>query len=254
MKDKIKDILRPVYRSFLAYKNRGKNVKCNICGKRFRSLRPVVGRHADGTKYIIEDHVGSCWFCNSYPRMRQMWFWLSNDYKIQGKNGLRILHVAPEVSISKILKRYRDVEYICIDKHCPGYRYPAYVKEGDILSTDFPDNHFDVVICNHVLEHIKDDSTAIKEIFRITKKNGLAILMVPLDYDLEKTDEEGEQDLSPAEREQRFGQYDHVRLYGKDYFQRLESVGFDVERVTCEDKIVDSYGFQPGEELIICHK
>ena len=157
--------------------------------------------------------------------------------------------------ISKILRKFPNIEYICIDKHCPGYRYPSYVKNGDILKTNFPDNYFDIIICNHVLEHIKDDKTAIKEIYRITKKKGMAILMVPIDYDLDKTIEEEEtESLSSHERELRFGQYDHVRQYGTDYFDRLENVGFEIKRGTYEHPIAESYGFQPGEELIICSK
>lgn len=255
MKEKIKDIVRPLYRFCLAFNNKGKNVKCNICGKEFSKFRPVYGLHADGSKFIIEGHVGSCWLCNSYPRMRQMWYWLYNDFKINEKKDIRILHVAPEESVSKILKSYSGVEYICIDKHCAGYRYPSYVKDGDILCTNFPDNFFDIVICNHVLEHIKDDKTAIREIYRILKKEGLAILMVPIDYDLNKTDEEDEKEfLSPSEREQRFGQYDHVRQYGIDYFKRLQETGFEVKRIIYDDQKVESYGFQPGEELIVCYK
>ena len=255
MKEKIKDILRPLYRSFLAFKNRGGNIKCNICGRGYNALRPVMGRHADGSLYLIENHIGSCWLCNSYPRMRQMWYWLYNDFKINEKKDIRLLHVAPEESISKILRSYAGLEYTCIDKHCPGYRYPSYVKNGDILCTNFPDNFFDMVICNHVLEHIKYDKTALREIHRILKKGGLAILMVPIDYNLNETDEEDEKEfLSPSERERRFGQYDHVRQYGIDYFKRLQETGFEVKRITYDDEKVESYGFQPGEELIVCYK
>lgn len=79
--------------------------------------------------------------------------------------------------------------------------------------------------------------------------------MVPINYNMDKTEEEDETEfLSPYERESRFGQYDHVRQYGIDYFERLKNVGFEVKRETYEHKIVESYGFQPGEELIICYK
>lgn len=255
LKESLKDVLRPAYRRYLAFKNKGHNVKCNICNSEYKDLRPVMGRHADGSLYLIKDHVGICWLCNSYPRMRQLWYWLESDYDIKNKSGIKILHVAPEVSISKILRKLENIEYVCIDKHCEGYRYPSYVNDGDVCHLHFKDDSFDLVLCNHVLEHVKDDSKAISEIFRVTKPGGKAILMVPIDNDSPMTDEEQpEESLSPEEREKRFGQFDHVRMYGQDYFERLKSAGFNVQRLKYNDELTTKFGFFPGEELVICEK
>lgn len=255
LKDTLKDILRPYYRSYLSYKNKGDSVECNICGRSFKGLRPILGIHANGEKFVVENHLGSCWYCNSYPRMRQLWYWLENEFKINIRKEVKLLHVAPELSISTVLKNYKDLDYTCIDKHCNGYRYPNYVKNGDICDLSFPNNHFDLIICNHVLEHVLDDIKAMQEIRRVLKVGGIAILMVPIDVDMEKTDEEKpEENLTPAQREERFGQYDHVRMYGRDYFSRLESVGFSVNRIAFDSEITSKYGFTPGEEIIVCRK
>ncbi|MDE7147571.1 MAG: methyltransferase domain-containing protein [Duncaniella sp.] len=255
IKDTFKSCLRPAYRQLLALMNRGSNVECNICGRNFSGLRPAYGRHADGSLFVIDNHVGTCWLCNSYPRTRLLYYWLVNDYKILQADKIRILHVAPEEQISNELRKLMNIEYICIDKHCEGYKYPSYVKNGDVRYLEFENCTFDMVICNHVLEHIKDDIVAMSEIKRVLKKNGVAILMIPIDTDLDKSIEEKiDENLTPAEREERFGQYDHVRIYGKDYFDRLKETGFSVERVSYSDELTAKYGFMSGEEVIICKK
>ncbi len=255
IKEVLKDLLRPAYRQYLAFNNRGNEVTCNICGRQFSGLRPVVGRHADGSLFEIQNHTGRCWLCDSYPRSRQLYYWLHNDYKILQADKIKILHVAPEVQISNRIRKYKNVDYICIDKHCEGYKYPDYVNDGDICNLEFGDNSFDMLICNHVLEHIKDDIAAMKEIKRVLKKNGVAILMIPIDFELDKTIEEAmDENLSATEREERFGQYDHVRLYGQDYFDRLKAVGFYVERISYNDELNMKYGFMPKEEVIVCKK
>lgn len=255
IKEVFKDILRPAYRQFLAFNNRGKEVTCNICGRHFSRLRPVVGMHADGSLFEVKDHVGRCWLCDSYPRNRQLFYWLHNNYKIIQADHIKILHVAPVVQISDRIRKYKDIDYTCIDKHCEGYKYPDYVQNGDICNLEFDDCSFDMVICNHVLEHVKDDIAAMNEIKRVLKKNGVAILMIPIDIELDKTIEEKmDENLSATEREERFGQYDHVRIYGLDYFERLNDVGFNVKRISYNDELTREYGFMPKEEVIVCEK
>ena len=253
--DTIKDLLRPVYRAYLTHRHHGNEVTCNICGKSFSSFRPIFGRHADGTVYKIENREGTCWQCSSYPRMRQLWYWLENTYKIGERKGISILHVAPETSVSQRIRNISDINYTCIDKRCAGYRYPSFVKDGDVCNLNFESEQFDLVICNHVLEHIKDDRRAMSEIYRVLRKGGIALLLVPMDMSRSVTEEEApDETLTPQQREDRFGQYDHVRIYGTDYFSRLRDSGFNVDRVTYDTDLTKKLGFIPSEEVIVCHK
>lgn len=256
LKKFIKDMFRPMYRGMLALKHRGDRYCCPLCGKKYNQMRPVYGRHSDGAIFKIENSPeGTCWWCNSYPRYRQLWFWLNNDFRIKESPRLSLLHVAPEQQLMNKFRKMGNLEYVAIDKKCSGYEYSSFVKDGDILQLDYADNSFDMVICNHVLEHIIDDRKAMSEIHRVLKPGAPAILMVPMDYGLAQTDEEKPDEcLSPQEREARFGQSDHVRQYGLDYFHRLEECGFVVKRVSYPDKIVEKYALLPGEEIIIAYK
>ena len=119
-------------------------------------------------------------------------------------------------------------EYLCGDLFAEGYNYPSLVKKLDVTNLPFKNDHFDLIICNHVLEHINEDTKAIKEIYRVLKNNGKAILQVPISFKIDKTFEDSRV-TSPKQREIKFGQNDHVRVYGKDYVNRLESCGFSVE-------------------------
>jgi SAM-dependent methyltransferase len=155
------------------------------------------------------------------------------EIQINSNQKIKVLHIAPEHKISAWFLKQTSVEYIAGDKFTKGYVYPDYTIDIDILNTKFNDNTFNAIICNHVLEHIPDDIAAMTEIFRILKAGGRGILQVPLAYGLDKTVE----DLSvktESEREIKFGQYDHVRLYGLDYTDRLKQCGFEVNVVSPE--------------------
>ncbi len=251
----IKSLLRPAYRRYLAYRHRGQECKCNFCGKTFSEMRPFTGRHYDGSKFLVRDAVGSCWLCNSHPRTRALWLWLTERYKIGQHDKLRLLHVAPEEPLADKFIRLPNVSYTAVDKFCEGYRYGKHVMQADILNLPFADESFDLVICNHVLEHVKNDRKAMAEIFRVLRINGKAVLMVPIDLTLDETIEEpADIELTSAEREARFGQYDHVRIYGTDYFNRLENTGFDIERVSFTEEQTRDYALKPLEDVIIATK
>ena len=119
------------------------------------------------------------------------------------------------------------------------------------------DEVFDVIICNHVLEHIKDDGTALKEIFRTLKTGGFAVLQIPLDHKLQKTYED-DSIVDPELRKKHFGQYDHVRVYGWDFFEKLNKLGFEseaiayAERFNAEDK--KKYGIENDDVIPIARK
>ncbi len=118
---------------------------------------------------------------------------------------------------------YKFKEYICGDYFAPGYEdvYPSHVKNINILNIPYDNEYFDLVICNHVLEHVEDDLKGMSEIYRVLKKGGFAILQVPISYKMDKTYEDFSIIESNA-REEAFGQRDHVRIYGLDYFDRLK--------------------------------
>ncbi len=128
---------------------------------------------------------------------------------------------------------------------------------GDITKLNFKNNTFDLIICNHVLEHIIDDRTAMNEIYRILKKDGIGILQVPIDKNLEKTYEDNTL-VSKKQRAEHFGQYDHVRVYGRDYKNRLEDSGFTVNLIDYTNEIKDDeiskYGLIKGELIPIVKK
>jgi len=127
----------------------------------------------------------------------------------------------------------------------------------DATDIQYEDNEFDVVICNHILEHIIDDVKAMKEIYRVLKPGGFAILQTPIAMDLEKSHEDYSI-TTPKERKLIYGQFDHVRLYGFDYFERLASIGFRVERDHPKENHwadnLEKHRLRDSEEVIVCHK
>jgi len=171
--------------------------------------------------------------------------------------GQRILHIAPEKNTRRRIAQIPGVEYICGDKFYdnPRYRDGRYdgVQEIDITELPYGDNFFDLVICNHVLEHVEDDALALAELHRVLKKGGKAILQVPVSYDT-VTIEDGTAQTE-AERERIFGQIDHVRIYGVDYPMRLEKAGFVVTDIAPECRpSLDRFGVNKREHLYVAEK
>ncbi|MEO5924520.1 MAG: methyltransferase domain-containing protein [Bryobacteraceae bacterium] len=163
---------------------------------------------------------------------------------------MSVLHFAPEKSLKKVLANQPHLRYITTDL-CE----PTDVNM-DITRLAIPNDTFDAILCSHVLEHIPDDAAAMRELHRVLKPNGLAILQVPLDMQREHTYE----DFSitdPAERRKHFGQEDHVRMYGRDYKTRLQAAGFQVNvdsyvKTLGPDK-AKRYGLME-EDLYLCTK
>ncbi|MEC5156466.1 class I SAM-dependent methyltransferase [Chryseobacterium sp. MP_3.2] len=158
----------------------------------------------------------------SLERHRQMWLYLKNETDFFTQN-YKILHIAPEQEFLRKFKKMKNLDYTSADLYSP-----IVDVKADILDLPFENESFDVVFCNHVLEHIEDDQKAMSELYRVMKKGGWGIFQVPMKNSLEKSYE----DFSitdPKERQKHFGQYDHVRWYGMDYFSRLENAGFTVD-------------------------
>ena len=166
----------------------------------------------------------------SLERHRLLWLFLERNTTFFN-DKLKILHIAPEQPFYKKFKLFKNWDYITCDLNSP----LADIKD-DICKLPFKKFEFDLIICNHVLEHINDDLKAIREIYRVLKKNGVAILQVPIDESLSKTFED-KTIIDPKKKSELFGQYDHVRKYGKDYYDRLKSVGFKVKKIDIQKKL-----------------
>jgi len=127
------------------------------------------------------------------------------------------------------------VRYVAGDRKEPGYTYPSDTLDLDVTAMPFPDDQFDLILCSHVLEHVPDDRQAMRELYRVLKPGGWAILMVPLDRACAVTQEDATV-VDPEERKRLYGQFDHVRLYGRDYAERLKSAGFTVTEDAMTDR------------------
>ncbi|MEK9613320.1 MAG: class I SAM-dependent methyltransferase [Flavobacteriaceae bacterium] len=160
----------------------------------------------------------------SLERHRFLWLYLERETPFLN-DPIKVLHVAPEQIFYQKFRNFSHWEYTTTDLHSP----LADVK-ADICKLPFEENTYDLILCNHVLEHITDDRKAMSELYRVLKKGGTLIAQVPLD-ETRKTSFEDNTITDPTERSRIFGQYDHVRIYGMDYYIRLEKTGFNVTAV-----------------------
>lgn len=187
----------------------------------------------------------------SLERHRLLWLYLKEHttfFTAQHK----VLHFAPEQAFYSRFRKLKNLDYTTTDLNSP----LADVK-ADICNLPFEDNSFDFILCNHVLEHIPDDQKAMKELYRILEPGGTAILQIPQDLNREKTFED-DSITDPKERAKIFGQYDHVRVYGRDFFDKLRKVGFQVEEADLTSQItpalVDKYRLAKGEIIPVARK
>lgn len=186
----------------------------------------------------------------SLERHRLIWLYLRNKTDFFTA-PLKVLHIAPEHCFIKKFKQLKNLSYITADIESPW----ADVKM-DIRNIPFPGNTFDVIICNHVFEHIVDDAKAMQETFRVLKPNGWAIFQVPVNWD--KPTFEDPSITDPKEREKMFGQRDHVRYYGHDYPDRLQRAGFTVSVINYAKELgqdnIKKYALLPEEKIVFCSK
>ncbi|WGK65193.1 class I SAM-dependent methyltransferase [Croceiramulus getboli] len=187
----------------------------------------------------------------SLERHRLLWLYLERETSFFNEPA-SLLHFAPEQAFYKRFREMDHLTYTTTDLNSP-----LADVEADICELPFADNSYDWILCNHVLEHIPNDLQAMRELYRVLKPGGTAILQVPLDNDRANSFE----DDSITDRKKRaeiFGQYDHVRIYGMDYFDRLASVGFRVSAVDYTRELqsgeVTQYCLSRGELIPVCFK
>lgn len=227
----------------LAFLLKGKKYTDPIDGSSFRKMLPY-GYNKQRANALSPSTL-------SLERHRLLWLYLKNetDFFINPK---KMLHIAPEQCFLKIFRKQPNLDYTTLDLYSP----IADVK-ADICDMPFEDNTFDLIFCNHVLEHIEDDKKAMSELYRVIKKGGKGIFQVPLAMNREKTYEDFSI-TSPKKRAIHFEQYDHVRIYGLDYFDRLAAAGFEVKKIDYTQQLTEKevlrYCLPAGEILPVCKK
>lgn len=198
----------------------------------------------------------NCKFCPSNDRERMISLYFKEFILKEKFSALNLLHIAPEIMLSKIIESDKRINYIRWDKFEDWYNYPNTIKL-DLTYLPFKSNQFDFIICNHVIEHIEEDLLAIKEIYRVLNSSWRAVLQVPISEKLTKTFEDSSIKTA-EEKELYFWQKNHVRLYSWDYVWLLESVGFKVEIINLLDiywiEFILKHWLNPREKIILCKK
>jgi SAM-dependent methyltransferase len=160
-----------------------------------------------------------CPNCLSHPRHRLFWLYLTRRGLLEG-DGLRVLHFGPERTLRTLLSALPNLVYTTVDRD-----RPFVDARVDITAIPFPDRCFDVVLCSHVLEHVREDALALREVFRVLEVGGWAWLQVPIDR-ASATTQEDPNVTSPEERKRLYRESDHLRLYGRDFADRVRAAGF----------------------------
>ena len=222
---------------------RGNKYEDPINGITYRKLLPY-GRLRSRENALAPDSM-------SLERHRLMWLFLKERTNFFNSN-LKFLHIAPEYCFIKIFKNMKNLDYTTGDLISPW----ADVKM-DVHNIPFPENTFDVVICNHVLEHVDDSDTVMREFYRVMKPGGWGIFQVPIDLE-SKTTKEDKSIIDPKERERLYWQSDHLRLFGLDYPDKLRNAGFKVTESNfinqIEKDLIIRYALPKDEIIYLCEK
>jgi len=215
----------------------GKRV-CPLCKSKIKSFIPF--RQRENAK---------CPDCGAVERHRALWLYFKYKAKIfsdrEYTNGYKLLHFAPEAAFYTIFKSMKNIDYYPVDIDPTKTEIREII---DIQSINYQDEMFDIIICNHVLEHISCDYTAMNELHRVLKENGAAYITVPV-FNIEKTIEDSSYN-TPDLRLQHYGHKAHKRMYGKDFPHKLRSTGFLVEEINMIEGLTGDelyrYGLNTG--------
>ena len=208
---------------------------CNICG--YYGAFGVFG--------LPPRFDSQCVQCESLERHRFVARWLRQAPEVVADRD--VLHFAPEAGIGRVIRSLAR-RYITAD--CmPGRADMTLNME----SIDLPDQSFGSIVCSHVLEHVKEDASALLEMYRVLEPGGIAIILVPMIGEWSRTHEDSAI-VEPRDRKLHFGQIDHVRLYGKDLRERIRNAGFVLEEITAEEPEVTTYSLIPGDKIFVARK
>ena len=234
-----------VFKFFAPVVYKGNKVECPVCKKSFRKFLSY------GSAVAHRENV-LCPYDLTLERHRLMWLYLKNKSDFFTKPNLKVMHIAPEQCFHKIFKHQKNLDYTTGDLVSP-----IADLHFDLHQIPLEDNQYEIIFCNHVMEHVTDDLKCMQELHRIMKPGGWGIFQVPIDTNRTSTYEDWSI-TTPEEREKHFWQYDHVRLYGTNYPNRLEEAGFTVETVDygkeISPELFDRYRLPKGEMLYIVHK
>jgi hypothetical protein len=214
---------------------------CPCCKAHLRSFTPFGS---------LPRAEAQCPLCGSLERHRLICLYLTRKTDLFDGRPKKMLHVAPEPQLSHLFRKADSTDYLSADLSAPD----AMVKM-DITDIQYSDNSFDVIYCSHVLEHVSEDRQAMRELYRVLRPGGWAIIQVPILGDLTFEDSTV---VSPDERQRLFGQYDHVRQYGLDYKDRLVDAGFFVKADgfvrELKNRTVRRFGLVRNEDVYFCWK
>ncbi len=254
----LKKLKSEIYRTSIKW---GSKRQCNICQNKFRKFTKYKGGSRNVSEWIIKlDVIGSdvdqfgCIYCGSHDRERHLVMFFDRLDLWRLFPGKDILHIAPEQNLSRHISKLSPKKYVLADLH----PFNEETVKIDLQNIPFQDNSFDVVICNHVLEHIPDHMKAIKEVYRVLKPSSVAILQTP--YSMRLTQDFCDEGINTDELRLLFyGQEDHVRLFSRNGFlDALIKGGFSPE-ITPHNALFDNesgryYGVNIKEELILAHR
>ncbi len=239
----------------------GTQRRCCICGTTFYKYSKYRGGWDAVSPYLKKlDWTGSdfdnfwCPFCRSHDRERHLKLYFDALSFWDRFKGAEILHIAPEKHIAHAITSCDPKRYI------RGDLFPSRtdIRKVDVTDIQEPDGSFDIVICNHVLEHVPDDKRALKELYRVLKPGGTAILQTPYAPKLAETRESDSAVSTDSDRLEFYGQEDHIRLYGMDLMDRICAAGFDLRLKTHAAVLGDvdcaAAGVNSEEPLFYAHK
>ena len=225
----------------------GKGKQCPLCGCQRRRFLPYG--------YVTSRENALCPNCLSLERHRLLWLWLVRESDIgRGAMALpKMLHIAPEVALMrKFKKMYASTpdRYVTADLESP-----LADMHFDVQQIPLEAESFDAIICNHIMEHVEDDGKALRELYRILRRGGWGVILSPVELEREHTFED-DTITDPAERTRIFGQYDHRRIYGRDYAARLREAGFEVYDIDYKNELSKAeqelYALPADHLYIVC--